>query len=63
MDRHGRNVNVDIQSGFYGGAYQVTVRVPIHGGPYDGGYDRYTYTILLDKFGQQVTSAELVEHN
>jgi hypothetical protein len=63
MNRHGRNANVDIQSGFYGGAYQVTVRVQIHGGTYDGGYDRYTYTILLNKSQQQVTSAELVEHN
>lgn len=63
MNRHGRNANVDIQSGFYGGAYQATVRVQIHGGTYDGGYDRYTYTILLNKSAQQVTLAELVEHN
>jgi hypothetical protein len=62
-DRHGRDANVDIQSGFYGGAYQVTVRVQIHGGIYDGGYDRYTYTVFLDESAQRVRSAELVEHN
>jgi hypothetical protein len=61
--RHGRDANVSIDSGFYGGAYQVTVRAQIHGGIYDGGYDRYTYTVYVDESAQSVTSAQLVEHN
>ena len=60
---HGRNARVEIESGFYGGAYQVTVHVPITSGIYAGGYDRFSYTVTVDEPAQEITLWELYDHN
>ena len=61
--RHGRNADVEIVGGFYGGAYQVTVRVQIPSGIYAGGYDRFSYTATVDEESQRITSWQLYDHN
>jgi prepilin-type processing-associated H-X9-DG protein len=55
---HGGNAQVEIQSGFYGGSYQVIVRVSNA-----GGIDRFSYTATLDSDAKRVTSWKLYEHN
>lgn len=61
--RHGRRADVLIESGFYGGAYQVTVKVPIESGNYAGGYDSFSYTATVDEKAQKITSWKLTDHN
>lgn len=60
---YGRNADIEIQSGFYGGTYQVIVRVPIASGIYGGGYDRSSYTVAVDETAQRIDSWQLYEHN
>jgi len=60
---HGGKARVEIVSGFYGGAYQVTVHVRITRGIYAGGYDRFSYTVTVDEPAQEITSWELYDHN
>lgn len=50
--RHGRNADVDIQSGFFGGAYQVTVSD-------HENFHTYTYAVEVDEKGQRVTAWQL----
>ncbi|MGO8678524.1 MAG: hypothetical protein ACLQVX_21990 [Limisphaerales bacterium] len=61
--RHGRNATVLIDSGFAGGAYQVTVKAPIKSGLYAGGYDSSSYTVTVNERAQEITSWKLYDHN
>ena len=62
-DNYGRNADVEIESGFAGGAFQVTVKTPISGGVNDGGIQSYSYTVTVDESAQEITSWKMYDHN
>ena len=63
QDHYGRNADVEIESGFAGGAFQVTVRTPISGGANDGGIQSNSYTVTVDESAQEITSWKMYDHN
>ena len=63
QDHYGRNADVEIDSGFAGGAFQVTVRTPISGGANDGGIQSNSYTVTVDEPAQEITSWKMYDHN
>jgi TM2 domain-containing membrane protein YozV len=62
-DHYGRDADVEIEGGFAGGSYQVTVRTRVEGGTYDGGINRSSYTVTVDESAQQIKSWEMYDHN
>ena len=62
-DHYGHNADVEIEGGFAGGSYQVTVRTRVEGGTYDGGINHSSYTVTVDESAQKITSWQMYDHN